>query len=176
MRSVSWVVLSYPAFAWAQPPGLVPSEPSSADYLQVGVVAGTVVAHSTDTARWFAGGVTVTRAHGSGHAWFRGTITVAGLTDLNASTGTLIEGRAGAQISGCVRNGTVCGLASLDLGLRHGQVNATYDHLDSTTPVVIPQIALDIGTGELRLRPALELAFGQDLSGGSLSLGAAYLW
>jgi hypothetical protein len=137
------------------------------------VIAGTLVAHGSD---WFTGGVTITRAHGSGPAWFRGTITVGGLTDLNASTGTLIEGRAGAQISGCVLDGTVCGLASIDLGLRHGQVNATYHHLDSTAPVVVPQIALDFGTGQLRLRPALELAFGSDLSGGGLSLGAAYLW
>ena len=174
MRSLL-VALAVPATAWAEPPGLQ-CDPSPTDYLQVGLIVGTVVAHTTDTTRWFTGGITITRGHGSGPAWFRGTITVAGLTDLNASTGTLIEGRAGAQVSGCVRAGTVCGLASIDIGLRHGQVNATYDHLDSTTPVVVPQVALEIGTGELRLRPALELAFGTDLSGGGLSLGAVYVW
>jgi hypothetical protein len=77
-----------------------------------------------------------------------------------------------------VLDGSVCGVAGIDLGVRHSYLDAEYDHYDSTDGILVERVGVDIGSKHLRFRPGLEIdeSTNRALDGLAFTAGIAYAW
>jgi hypothetical protein len=145
--------------------------------LQIGLAIGGVHAKQASNTSWFLGEVAIAAAFRvSDLLWIRGVAAAGGLSDLDFGGGSLFDARAGAQLRICTSGKVVCGLASVDVGVRHGHVSNEFDHINATSLIIAPQLALDVGTRHFRIRPGIEVDVGTDLTGAALSLSLAYQW
>jgi len=152
-----------------------PNDPDT--YLQLGLLTGGAHSQQDYNTSFFALEIALAAGHRvSDLVWVHGVIGAGALTDFDESAGNLLDVRGGVQLRSCVSSGIVCGLASIDAGVRRGHVNAEFDHINATALLIAPQLALDVGTSHVRIRPAIEADLGTDLSGLALSLSAAYAW
>ena len=86
----------------------------------------------------------------------------------------LFEARAGLELRGCVWNGIACVVGGADLGWIHEGMSAGAA-LDATA--VIPRAGLDVGGDQLRFRPGVELALGNNqYRNAAMTVAVAYQW
>ncbi len=147
--------------------------PPTTTYVEVGVLLGAD--GLLVTALDIAGGHRL--AEGS-HFWFHGELAIgAGEEILSAGAGSFFRVSAGVEARGCAI-AALCARAGIDVGFQGASfVGEPGESGQYTAAVAIPQVGLDVGSRELRLRPSIDLALAmQGPIGADAKLALAYLF
>ena len=178
---VASVARAQPALTTEAGPSTEPKSEPKVDRVQTGYIASGVMLAAD---QGLVGAVMIEGGHrlGDGPLWLhveaeRGA---AGGVDEPTYRGNYAAGRAGVEARSCVLDGVLCGMAGLDLGVRHVDYMAEYDQANDTGAIVVPRIGLDVGSKHLRLRPGLdaiiEPAKSSAVTGLAMTAGVAYVW
>jgi len=179
-RLVITLLVSIPSLVRAQP-GLTgatePEDEPITSYVQPGAIVGLIHANSANSDAAY-GALSLEGGHriGISPVWLHGLVAVGGMGDLDQGSGpnSYSEVVAGVESRTCAFHGIACGVAAIDVGIRHEYLMS--DHFDSFNGVIVPRLGLDIGSRKFRVRPAIEYVFGTDGYGAALSLAGAYTW
>jgi hypothetical protein len=169
---------SVPAEPALAAPGLVPVVPQAAAQPTTYVAAGAAFGGDR-------GGVYLNPTLDIGYRidrglWAHAKLVGGGNFGLDESTtaGSRFAASAGIEARPCVLDGALCGIAGIDLGVRHSYLDAEYDHYNSTDGILVEHVGLDVGTKHVRVRPTLEVDESnvRAFDGIALGAGIAYVW